>query len=251
VSEPAAAAAPAVHEVQHESSAAEVAHEIVKSESKFYVGDHVEADYRKRGKYYKGVIDRDRGDNTFDVFYDDGEIETRISCECIRSISSSSRIIAEPVKSVPVVQPEVFVVPKVAPVNCKMPVQKESLDDLIVGDIAMVRVKPTRSSGSISELAARALRKVVNIRKASMVLPVSDSTIDIEVHPSIICPDVSHLTNEAAAKVRAVNSLLGKIATMRDVFDGQKSLTNMVVLDTNLLLDEIVSVRVSILSKYR
>ena len=31
-----------------------------------------------RSKYYPGRIERDRGDGTYDVFYDDGEKETRV-----------------------------------------------------------------------------------------------------------------------------------------------------------------------------
>ena len=38
-------------------------------------GTKIEADYRGRGKYYKGVIARDHFDGTFDVDYDDGEQE--------------------------------------------------------------------------------------------------------------------------------------------------------------------------------
>ena len=47
-------------------------------------GDKVEADYRGRGKFYKGKISRDRGDDTYDIAYDDGERETRVSKRLIR-----------------------------------------------------------------------------------------------------------------------------------------------------------------------
>ena len=39
----------------------------------FREGDKIEADYRGRGKFYPGKISRDRGDDTYDIDYDDGE----------------------------------------------------------------------------------------------------------------------------------------------------------------------------------
>ena len=53
-------------------------------------GDKVEADYRGRGKFYKGKISRDRGDDTYDIAYDDGERETRVEGRLIRAKESSS-----------------------------------------------------------------------------------------------------------------------------------------------------------------
>ena len=47
-------------------------------------GDKIEADYRGRGKFYPGKISRDRGDDTYDIAYDDGERETRVSKRLIR-----------------------------------------------------------------------------------------------------------------------------------------------------------------------
>ena len=47
-------------------------------------GDKIEADYRGRGKFYPGKISRDRGDDTYDIDYDDGERETRVSKRLIR-----------------------------------------------------------------------------------------------------------------------------------------------------------------------
>jgi hypothetical protein len=44
----------------------------------------VEANYRGRGKWYKGKVTRDRGDNTFDIRYDDGESEMRVTEDMIR-----------------------------------------------------------------------------------------------------------------------------------------------------------------------
>ena len=54
-------------------------------------GDKIEADYRGRGKFYKGKISRDRGDDTYDIDYDDGERETRVSKRLIRKQRGSSR----------------------------------------------------------------------------------------------------------------------------------------------------------------
>ena len=47
-------------------------------------GDKVEGNYRGRGKWYPGKISRDRGDGTYDVDYDDGEKETRVTEDLIR-----------------------------------------------------------------------------------------------------------------------------------------------------------------------
>ena len=52
--------------------------------------DKVEANYRGRGKYYTGKIREDRGDGTFDIDYDDGEKETRVREELIRSLERPS-----------------------------------------------------------------------------------------------------------------------------------------------------------------
>ena len=51
------------------------------------VGDKVEADYRGKGKYYTGKIVRDRQDGTFDIDYDDGEMELRVDEKLIRVLS--------------------------------------------------------------------------------------------------------------------------------------------------------------------
>ncbi len=51
---------------------------------RFSEGDKIEADYRGRGKFYPGKISRDRGDDTYDIDYDDGERETRVSKRQIR-----------------------------------------------------------------------------------------------------------------------------------------------------------------------
>ena len=60
------------------------------SSDSFREGDKIEADYRGRGKFYPGKISRDRGDDTYDIDYDDGERETRVSKRLIRSKDGGS-----------------------------------------------------------------------------------------------------------------------------------------------------------------
>ncbi len=52
-------------------------------------GDKVEADYRGRGRFYPGKISRDRGDDTYDIDYDDGERETRVAKRLIKKKGGS------------------------------------------------------------------------------------------------------------------------------------------------------------------
>ena len=47
-------------------------------------GDKIEARYRGRSRFYPGCIARDRGDDTYDIDYDDGEKETRVLAEYIK-----------------------------------------------------------------------------------------------------------------------------------------------------------------------
>jgi Ca2+-binding EF-hand superfamily protein len=54
--------------------------------TKLKEGDKVEANYRGRGKFYPGRIRRDREDGTYDIDYDDGEAETRVKEDMIRSL---------------------------------------------------------------------------------------------------------------------------------------------------------------------
>ena len=49
----------------------------------------VEADYRGRGRFYPGKISRDRGDDTYDIAYDDGERETRVAKRLIKKKGGS------------------------------------------------------------------------------------------------------------------------------------------------------------------
>merc|ERR1711998_505525 len=51
-------------------------------------GDKVEARYRGKSRFYPGKISRDRGDGTYDIDYDDGEREQRVSEDLIKSLES-------------------------------------------------------------------------------------------------------------------------------------------------------------------
>ena len=55
----------------------------------------MEANYKGRGKWFPGRIKRDHMNGTFDVDYDDGEVETRVPEDLIRLKESSLRLSAE------------------------------------------------------------------------------------------------------------------------------------------------------------
>ena len=57
---------------------------------KFRRGERVEARYRGRAKYYRGRIQRERGDSMYDISYDDGEEESRVAAHLIRSLESGA-----------------------------------------------------------------------------------------------------------------------------------------------------------------
>jgi hypothetical protein len=54
---------------------------------KFEESDKVEGDYKGTGKYYPGKISRCRLNGTYDINYDDGERETGVEAEMIRSLA--------------------------------------------------------------------------------------------------------------------------------------------------------------------
>ena len=47
-------------------------------------GAKVEGNYRGRGRWYPGVIGRERANGTFDIHYDDGEKELGVDRDLIR-----------------------------------------------------------------------------------------------------------------------------------------------------------------------
>jgi len=49
------------------------------------VGAKVEVNHYGRGKFYPGKISLDRGDGTYDILYDDGESESQVAKEMIKS----------------------------------------------------------------------------------------------------------------------------------------------------------------------
>jgi hypothetical protein len=54
------------------------------SSGALYVGARVEANYQGYGKWYSGFIDRDNGDGTYLVQYDDGDVETHVDANNIQ-----------------------------------------------------------------------------------------------------------------------------------------------------------------------
>ena len=52
-------------------------------------GDKVEGNYKGKGKWYAGRIQKVRLDGTYDIAYNDGEQEIRVSEELVRAIESS------------------------------------------------------------------------------------------------------------------------------------------------------------------
>ncbi|RLN02137.1 hypothetical protein BBJ28_00019179, partial [Nothophytophthora sp. Chile5] len=61
-----------------------------KSATKFREGEKVEAQYKGKSKFYPGVISRCRLNGTYDIDYDDGEKETGVAAELIRSLSKKT-----------------------------------------------------------------------------------------------------------------------------------------------------------------
>jgi hypothetical protein len=53
-------------------------------------GMKVEGNYKGKGKWFPGKIRRDRGDGTYDINYDDGETEVRVSEDMVRPIETTS-----------------------------------------------------------------------------------------------------------------------------------------------------------------
>ena len=54
-------------------------------------GDRVEARYRGKSKWYKGKIMRVNSDGTYDMEYDDGDVERRVRKSLVRKLGGSSK----------------------------------------------------------------------------------------------------------------------------------------------------------------
>jgi hypothetical protein len=52
-------------------------------------GSKVEANYKGKGKWFPGTVKRDRGNGTFDILYDDGEQELRVSEDLVRLLDQA------------------------------------------------------------------------------------------------------------------------------------------------------------------
>ena len=53
---------------------------------KFQEGDKIEADFKGRGKWHPAKITKEHDDGTYNVKYDDGDIELRVEKDMIRSV---------------------------------------------------------------------------------------------------------------------------------------------------------------------
>ena len=49
-------------------------------------GEEIEANYRRRGKYFPGRVVKDHGDGTYDIDYSDGDKENHVESKHIRSL---------------------------------------------------------------------------------------------------------------------------------------------------------------------
>lgn len=67
------------------SSSRERSSSMAEADIKFRPGQRIEARMRKGRKYFPGVIERERPDGTYDIMYDDGDTETRVSSIYIRA----------------------------------------------------------------------------------------------------------------------------------------------------------------------
>ncbi len=59
-----------------------------KDEGDLVVGTKVESRYRGKSKYYPATIKRDHGDGSYDILYEDGDREFRVSGDLIRSLDN-------------------------------------------------------------------------------------------------------------------------------------------------------------------
>jgi len=53
------------------------------------VGDKVEANFKGRGKWFPGIVKRLRFDGSYDIHYDDGEIEIEVPADLVRILRAS------------------------------------------------------------------------------------------------------------------------------------------------------------------
>jgi hypothetical protein len=59
-------------------------------EVEYHVGDKIEARFQKKNRYFSGVIRKCRSDGSYDIDYDDSEIELHVKTKYIRPLSSST-----------------------------------------------------------------------------------------------------------------------------------------------------------------
>ncbi|GAB9471047.1 hypothetical protein Gpo141_00008273, partial [Globisporangium polare] len=58
--------------------------------SKLYVGDTIKARYNKGAKWFGGKITRVRSDGTYDVEYEDGDVEMKVEMAFIEAVATSA-----------------------------------------------------------------------------------------------------------------------------------------------------------------
>eukprot|EP00939_MAST-03C_sp_MAST-3C-sp1_P004810 g4810.t1 len=69
------------------------------SSAAFREGQHIEARFGGRDKWFKGKITRARSDGTYDVLYEDGDTERRVKARLVRSVDRMKRV--SPKRSAP------------------------------------------------------------------------------------------------------------------------------------------------------
>ena len=62
-----------------------------RNKERFQEGDKVEANFKGKGKWFKGRISRDRRDGTYDISFDDGDSEKAVDAVNIRFSDSKKR----------------------------------------------------------------------------------------------------------------------------------------------------------------
>jgi hypothetical protein len=72
------------------------------------VGSVVEVNYNGQGEYFPGKIGRDLGDGTFDINYDDGDLELKVKAVHIRRVGGGVKVEEK--------QPNVVTVTTAAPI---------------------------------------------------------------------------------------------------------------------------------------
>jgi hypothetical protein len=68
----------------------------IKDDFEIEAGMRVEANYRSKGRWYPGVLEKKNDDGTFAIHFDDGEDELRVSESLLRSPAETKRAAPKP-----------------------------------------------------------------------------------------------------------------------------------------------------------